>query len=605
MAFTGIGVRPSRPMPTFSSGWATGSSSERPEHWRGLTAAFAPFLGAASNPLSVLFGSKIVPANVSGTISNSNARWSGGRAWQFVQATSDGIVMGKADDLLSTTECTIAVGFRRDLSTNPTGGGFVGTSGGFQVTNCAAIQLPDTNGDIGWAFSTSALLVSNYTTLASVSQHNTHIVIFTAGPLGRQIWFDGQLTRVNTSPPNTRVLDAANNFGIGTGVLGSGSPMGMEVGFCYVWNRQLSPAAVLEITVDPGLLFRPSRDAVGFIGSVVSTVDIAGATSGVASAVCSLSGQSDIAGEADGIASASCSLINLDDIAGATSGVASVLGSFIGYASILGSIAGVAAASASTSGTTSLSGTVAGTATITGNLFDRFGGHTTASATVVGSLALRSTVGGVTIGTSLFQGTLGDVVLAIIAGTSAPNSGSACIPFLATTVDAFDTTIEVVTSENIGVLEGPAGNPPSYTVSVVGPGSPVSVIAISFVNNRLRLDTTAQSFGAAYTLHMAVGGMLAISGKPFSGPYNLSFLGGASQPAGIQLVRTVDARTIDIVFNRRVNESDASNPVNYLVSPTLAVLKAKKRSDYHYRLTTSQQAIDQAYTVTISNIRGA
>ena len=86
--------------------------------------------------------------------------------------------------------------------------------------------------------------------------------------------------------------------------------------------------------------------------------------------------------------------------------------------------------------------------------------------------------------------------------------------------------------------------------------------------------------------------------------YDIDYIGGYNNVVTIQLARTIDARTVDIVFSRAVNRSDAETPANYTVSPSLTITRATKVTDNKYRLKTSQQVAGQLYTITISNIRG-
>lgn len=85
---------------------------------------------------------------------------------------------------------------------------------------------------------------------------------------------------------------------------------------------------------------------------------------------------------------------------------------------------------------------------------------------------------------------------------------------------------------------------------------------------------------------------------------SFDFFGIGPGSAVIQLTRALDARTIEIVFDRRVVEAAALDITNYNIAPPLDVVSVVKMSDFHYRLTTGQQVIDQLYTITISNIEG-
>jgi hypothetical protein len=128
--------------------------------------------------------------------------------------------------------------------------------------------------------------------------------------------------------------------------------------------------------------------------------------------------------------------------------------------------------------------------------------------------------------------------------------------------------------------------------------------------NQIKLDTGLHTPGASYTLHLPTVGLLSNSGKPLVGPFELDYTGVVGSVL-IQLTRVIDARTIELIFNRRANEEDASNIANYvialdeLVDPALTVVSANRISDFHYTLTTSRQVYDEPYEVYISNIRGA
>lgn len=75
--------------------------------------------------------------------------------------------------------------------------------------------------------------------------------------------------------------------------------------------------------------------------------------------------------------------------------------------------------------------------------------------------------------------------------------------------------------------------------------------------------------------------------------------------ANIVALSARDNRTVDVVFNRPVIESDAINPTKYTVDNGLTVVKAQKITSTHYLLTTTRQTNGTNYTVTISGIGGA
>jgi len=85
---------------------------------------------------------------------------------------------------------------------------------------------------------------------------------------------------------------------------------------------------------------------------------------------------------------------------------------------------------------------------------------------------------------------------------------------------------------------------------------------------------------------------------------------GSGQPAIIQLTRVIDARTIEIVFDRPVIEAQATIAANYFIAldegvvQILPVSKATKITDFHYEIICSRQVMDTPYEVTVSNVNG-
>lgn len=89
----------------------------------------------------------------------------------------------------------------------------------------------------------------------------------------------------------------------------------------------------------------------------------------------------------------------------------------------------------------------------------------------------------------------------------------------------------------------------------------------------------------------------------YGGPFDPNYL-LAGVDVGIQLSRSIDARLIEVIFTRPVNEADASNPANYTILPLLVIHSILKLTDLCYRLTTDRQVIDQVYEIEIANIHG-
>ena len=78
----------------------------------------------------------------------------------------------------------------------------------------------------------------------------------------------------------------------------------------------------------------------------------------------------------------------------------------------------------------------------------------------------------------------------------------------------------------------------------------------------------------------------------------------ANQPAPIRGIGSgINRTTVNISFNKALSDGSATNPTNYSVSPTLSVSLATLSGDKRtVTLTTSPQAPQTTYTVTLSNI---
>lgn len=75
-------------------------------------------------------------------------------------------------------------------------------------------------------------------------------------------------------------------------------------------------------------------------------------------------------------------------------------------------------------------------------------------------------------------------------------------------------------------------------------------------------------------------------------------------PPTLLLVRTVDARIVEVVFSEDVVASEALNPANYVITGAggLAVNGVTQLSASIYRLSTARQTVGASYNVTASNI---
>lgn len=153
-------------------------------------------------------------------------------------------------------------------------------------------------------------------------------------------------------------------------------------------------------------------------------------------------------------------------------------------------------------------------------------------------------------------------------------------------------------------LIGSAATFSSYTITG-GPYPAVVVISLSVTSNVLTLGTSLQHGGGTYTLDIPALGFAAASGNAYVGTLTPVFTGVA--PAlGILMARMVNARTLEVIFERAVNIWDAEAAGNYLLSGTGAgkVVSITKVAPIIYRMTTSRQSVSKVinYTITASGI---
>lgn len=72
--------------------------------------------------------------------------------------------------------------------------------------------------------------------------------------------------------------------------------------------------------------------------------------------------------------------------------------------------------------------------------------------------------------------------------------------------------------------------------------------------------------------------------------------------ASPQIAKTIDARTVDVIFNVTVDPVSAVVASNYSVSPTLAVTRVVITGPNSVRLTTARQANGTVYTLTVTGV---
>lgn len=167
----------------------------------------------------------------------------------------------------------------------------------------------------------------------------------------------------------------------------------------------------------------------------------------------------------------------------------------------------------------------------------------------------------------------------------------------------FADHLDVEFSDNI-VLSGPALDVASWYVTNPGPaiGREVTVTSITIVGNIVRLGVTPQTLNANYTLHLPTVGITTPGFATFVGLYSLDWL-GVPTFVGIQMLKVIDTHTVHVIFGVPVDETDASDPLNYSVDNGLTIISATKITDFWYELKNKPRQVDGAtYNFVATNI---
>lgn len=154
---------------------------------------------------------------------------------------------------------------------------------------------------------------------------------------------------------------------------------------------------------------------------------------------------------------------------------------------------------------------------------------------------------------------------------------------------------------NFPVLDGPAADPSQYILTSLT-GVVATVTGVDVSGQDLILTTTEMTNGQSYTLHIPNQGLIDTSNDLFQGPFSPSFISVGASP-GINMIRSVDVRHIDVIYSEGMNEGDATDRANYSIAPSLQIVSIKKITDFWFQLTTSKQTIGQSYIVTVTGVR--
>jgi len=202
----------------------------------------------------------------------------------------------------------------------------------------------------------------------------------------------------------------------------------------------------------------------------------------------------------------------------------------------------------------------------------------------------------------------GDLQLPLSGAYESSNSYCTCEAGTASihtvSLTAFADHLDVKFSDNV-VLSGPALDVASWYVTNPGPalGRDVVVTAItSVVGDTVTLAVSPQTLNANYRLHLPLLGITSPTFGVFTGLYSLDWL-GVPTIVNIQMLKVIDTHTVHVIFGVAVDETDASDPLNYSVDNGLTIVSATKITDFWYELKNKPRQVDgQTYNFTATNI---
>jgi hypothetical protein len=176
-----------------------------------------------------------------------------------------------------------------------------------------------------------------------------------------------------------------------------------------------------------------------------------------------------------------------------------------------------------------------------------------------------------------------------------------CFDLIVYAVENNYTNLRIIMNQNL-VLAGSALTAGSWSITT-DDGQPVSVTAVSYDFHVITLQVTEQTLGATYTIHFPDAGVTSTTGNGLAAGTTAVFTGQYVAAPGVSIVRSVDERTLDIVFTEAVMEADAIITSNYIITPALEVVSATRITDLTYRLVTGPQNLLGDYEVEAQNIR--
>src|SRR6185369_10070356 len=132
-------------------------------------------------------------------------------------------------------------------------------------------------------------------------------------------------------------------------------------------------------------------------------------------------------------------------------------------------------------------------------------------------------------------------------------------------------------------------------------GVALTVTDVAISGAGILLTTNEATTGATYALEVPSGIILATDSSPLVAPFVWDFTGVGQAPVAF-LAQVIDARHVRVIFSEPVHDG-ALEAGNYSIDNDLQVLAVTKETDRNYVLTTTVQASDVLYTITITDVK--
>jgi hypothetical protein len=174
--------------------------------------------------------------------------------------------------------------------------------------------------------------------------------------------------------------------------------------------------------------------------------------------------------------------------------------------------------------------------------------------------------------------------------------------------DIFDVTSVVPTSTTVTInfnaavdLGASAELVSAWSITHGVNAVDVEIFDVEVSGASIILTTSDHTNGETYTLHMP-SAIYSTTGTNFTGSVDRNYVGVGHIPT-LQIIKSIDEFTLDIVFSEAMLESDATDASNYTLDGGVTVLRSEKVTDLNYRLTTTAQLENTAYNLSASGIR--